>query len=143
VTAGTLGLWVRRGQGSERYALSNNHVLAASNEATPGDFIRQPGRADEVVLEEWVATPVPTIGEPAGIRDFQLGDRVQKTGRTTEHTRGLVETVGAQVQVDCGTGTATYDDRSSIASRTSSRCSPCASSPRLPPRPGPSRVELC
>jgi hypothetical protein len=111
VTAGTLGLWVRRGQGSERYALSNNHVLAASNEATPGDFIRQPGRADEVVLEEWVATPVPTIGEPAGIRDFQLGDRVQKTGRTTEHTRGLVETVGAQVQVDCGTGTATYDDQ--------------------------------
>lgn len=187
VTAGTLGAWVRRGQGSERYVLSNNHVLAASNEASLGDFIRQPGRADggtdddrfarliefvrirfdggsgdgkksaaslawkgwkwpanqlarllgcpyrlevrplaveqpypnlvdaavaQVNLEEWVDTKVPTIGEPAGIRDFQLGDRVQKTGRTTEHTRGFVEVVGSQVQVDYGTsGTATFDDQ--------------------------------
>ena len=188
VTAGTLGAWVRRGQGSERYVLSNNHVLAASNEASPGDFIRQPGRADggtdddrfarlteyvrirfdggdgggkkpaaalawrgwkwpanqlarllgcpyrlevrplaveqpypnlvdaavaRVNLEEWVDVEVPSIGEPAGIRDLELGDRVQKTGRTTEHTRGLVETVGAQVQVDygAGSGTATFDDQ--------------------------------
>jgi hypothetical protein len=187
VTAGTLGAWVRRGQGSERYVLSNNHVLAASNEASPGDFIRQPGRADggtdddrfarltdyvrirfdggdgdgkksaaalawrgwkwpanevarllgcpyrlevrplaveqpypnlvdaavaQVNLEEWVDAEVPTIGEPAGIRDLQLGDRVQKTGRTTEHTRGFVEAVGAEVQVDYGTsGTATFDDQ--------------------------------
>jgi hypothetical protein len=186
VTAGTLGAWVRRGQGSERYVLSNNHVLAASNEATIGDFIRQPGRADggteddrfarltefvqirfdgtdpggkkgsaalawrgwkwpanqvarlvgcpfrlevrplavpqpypnlvdaaiaQVIFEEWVDPVVPSIGEPAGIRDFQLGDRVQKTGRTTEHTTGVVEVVGAQSQVDYGTGTATYDDQ--------------------------------
>jgi len=187
VTAGTLGAWVRRGQGSERYVLSNNHVLAASNEASLGDFIRQPGRADggtdddrfarltefaqirfdggngngkksaaslawkgwkwpanqlarllgcpyrlevrplaveqpypnlvdaavaQVNLEDWVDVEVPTIGEPAGIRDFQLGDRVQKTGRTTEHTRGFVEVVGSQVQVDYGTsGTATFDDQ--------------------------------
>src|SRR5512143_1699090 len=186
VTAGTLGAWVRRGQGNERYVLSNNHVLAASNEATIGDFIRQPGRADGgtdddrfarlteivqirfdgtdgggkkssaalawrgwkwpanqvarlvgcpfrlevrplavpqpypnlvdaaialVVLEEWVDPVVPSIGEPAGIRDFQLGDRVQKTGRTSEHTAGVVEVVGSQTQVDYGTGTATFDDQ--------------------------------
>ncbi len=187
VTAGTLGAWVRRGQGNERYVLSNNHVLAASNEASTGDFIRQPGRADggteddrfarltefvqirfdgangggkksaatlawrgwkwpanqvarlvgcpfrlevrplavaqpypnlvdaaiaRVNLEEWVDPEVPSIGEPAGIRDFQLGDRVQKTGRTTEHTTGFVEVVGSQTQVDYGTsGTATYDDQ--------------------------------
>jgi hypothetical protein len=189
VTAGTLGAWVRRGSGNERYVLSNNHVLAASNEASPGDFIRQPGRADggtdsdrfarltefvrirfdaggggdgkkttaamawrawrspanfvarllgcpfrlevrlqsveqpypnlvdaaiaQVILEDWVEVEVPSIGEPAGIRDFQLGDRVQKTGRTTEHTRGMVETVGAQVQVDygAGAGIATFDDQ--------------------------------
>jgi hypothetical protein len=187
VTAGTLGAWVRRGQGAERYILSNNHVLAASNEASLGDFVRQPGRADggteddrfarltefvqirfdggngggkknaaalawrgwkwpanqvarllgcpyrlevrplaveqpypnlvdaavaRVNLEEWVDPEVPSIGEPAGIRDFQLGDRVQKTGRTTEHTRGFVEVVGSQTQVDYGTsGTATFDDQ--------------------------------
>jgi hypothetical protein len=187
VTAGTLGAWVRRGQGAERYILSNNHVLAASNEASLGDFVRQPGRADggteddrfarltefvqirfdggnggdkknaaalawrgwkwpanqvarllgcpyrlevrplaveqpypnlvdaavaRVNLEDWVDPEVPSIGEPAGIRDFQLGDRVQKTGRTTEHTRGFVEVVGSQTQVDYGTsGTATFDDQ--------------------------------
>src|SRR3972149_5149723 len=46
VTAGTLGAWVRRGSANERYILSNNHVIAASNDGAPGDFTRQPGRAD-------------------------------------------------------------------------------------------------
>jgi hypothetical protein len=188
VTAGTLGAWVKRGSGSERYVLSNNHVLADSNGATPGDFVRQPGTADggtdnerfarlteyvtirfdsgggddkkaaaafawkawqepanfvarllncpyrmvvapqrveqpypnlvdaavaRVMIEDWVETAVPQVGEIQGIRDFQLGDRVQKTGRTTEHTTGVVETLGAQVQVDYGTGSgiATFDDQ--------------------------------
>jgi len=188
VTAGTLGAWVRRGSGSERYILSNNHVVAASNDGTAGDPIRQPGVADggtaadrlatltdyvrisfdgadsstkksaaawawrawmwpanavarllgcpfrltvsprqvsqpypnlvdaavaQVLQEEWVAEEVPQVGRLAGIRDLQLGDKVQKTGRTTEHTRGEVETVGAQISVDYGTGkgTATFDDQ--------------------------------
>jgi len=46
VTAGTLGAWVHRGPGDEHYILSNNHVIANSNDAVSGDFIRQPGRAD-------------------------------------------------------------------------------------------------
>lgn len=46
VTAGTIGAWVLRGQGPEHYMLSNNHVLANSNGAALGDFIRQPGAAD-------------------------------------------------------------------------------------------------
>lgn len=190
VTAGTLGAWVRRGQGAEHYILSNNHVLANSNGATPGDFIRQPGVADggtdndrmarltefvrirfdgetnggggkktvasyawrawqapanfvarllncpfrlvvmpqlvdqpypnlvdaavaQVMLEEWVNPAVPQVGEIAGIRDLQLGDRVQKTGRTTEHTQGMVETVNAEVRVDYGPGNgpATFTDQ--------------------------------
>ena len=191
ITAGTLGAWVRRGQGSEHYILSNNHVLANSNGASPGDFIRQPGTADggtdndrmarltefvrirfdsesngggggkktaasyawrawqapanfvarllncpyrlvvmpqlvdqpypnlvdaavaQVMLEEWVNPAVPQVGEIAGIRDLQLGDRVQKTGRTTEHTQGMVETVNADVQVDYGpgNGVATFTDQ--------------------------------
>jgi hypothetical protein len=188
ITAGTLGAWVRRGSGNERYILSNNHVIAASNDGVAGDPIRQPGVADggtaadrlatltdyvrigfdgadsgakksvaawawrvwmwpanvvarllgcpfrlvvsprqvnqpypnlvdaavaQVVMEEWVDEEVPQVGPLAGIRDLQLGDRVQKTGRTTEHTRGEVETVGAQIQVDygAGKGTATFDDQ--------------------------------
>lgn len=44
ITAGTLGCLVRKG--GETYILSNNHVLANSNNAQLGDPIWQPGRAD-------------------------------------------------------------------------------------------------
>jgi hypothetical protein len=189
VTAGTLGAWVHRGPGDEHYVLSNNHVIASSNDAVPGDFIRQPGRADggndddrfarlteyvrirfdsdenggkkssaaaawkiwkwpantlaslvgcpyrltvarpnvieqpdpnlvdaavaRVLLENWVDLDIPGIGEIQGFRDLDLGDRVIKTGRTTETTRGLVETVSATSRVDYGVGkgTATFGDQ--------------------------------
>ncbi len=44
ITAGTLGGIVTRG--GERFILSNNHVLADSNDARAGDPILQPGPAD-------------------------------------------------------------------------------------------------
>lgn len=44
ITAGTLGCLVRKG--GQTYILSNNHVLANSNNAQIGDAIWQPGRAD-------------------------------------------------------------------------------------------------
>jgi hypothetical protein len=43
-STGTLGCIVQRG--SERFILSNNHVLARLNEARPGDAIIQPGQSD-------------------------------------------------------------------------------------------------
>ncbi len=45
VTTGTLGCLVQDRQGT-RYALSNNHVFAASNNGTIGDLIVQPGPSD-------------------------------------------------------------------------------------------------
>jgi hypothetical protein len=45
VTAGTLGCVVRARSGV-RLILSNNHVLANSNDASPGDVILQPGAVD-------------------------------------------------------------------------------------------------
>jgi hypothetical protein len=45
VTAGTLGCMVRARSGV-RLILSNNHVLANSNDAKPGDVILQPGAVD-------------------------------------------------------------------------------------------------
>jgi len=45
VTAGTLGCVVRARSGV-RLILSNNHVLANSNDANPGDAILQPGAVD-------------------------------------------------------------------------------------------------
>jgi hypothetical protein len=44
ITVGTIA--ARVGDGSQVYALSNNHVLANSNAATPGDAALQPGTFD-------------------------------------------------------------------------------------------------
>ena len=44
VSAGTLGCWVQKGD--LLYLLSNNHVIANSNEAQIGDLILQPGSYD-------------------------------------------------------------------------------------------------
>ena len=46
ITAGTLGCVVRDRNTGSRLILSNNHVLANSNNAVPGDEILQPGPAD-------------------------------------------------------------------------------------------------
>ncbi len=46
VTAGTFGVVVRDRASGERLILSNNHVLANSNQAQPGDAILQPGAVD-------------------------------------------------------------------------------------------------
>ncbi len=44
VTAGTIG--ARVSDGERTFALSNNHVFANRNDASPGDDILQPGRVD-------------------------------------------------------------------------------------------------
>lgn len=46
ITAGTFGAVVRDRATGDRLILSNNHVLANSNDAEPGDSIIQPGAAD-------------------------------------------------------------------------------------------------
>ena len=46
VTAGTFGCVVRDRVSQERLILSNNHVLANSNDASPGDPVLLPGAAD-------------------------------------------------------------------------------------------------
>ena len=46
ITAGTFGCVVKDRNSGARLILSNNHVLANSNDASPGDVILQPGPAD-------------------------------------------------------------------------------------------------
>jgi len=166
ITAGTLGCLVRRGD--QRLILSNNHVLANSNDASLGDAVYQPGpydgggSADRIAtLEDFVpiqfseqqadcptamgvanilngmaallgsrsrlkavrpqqednlvdaalARPVADtdvmdeildIGQTQGVADGTLGMAVQKSGRTTGHTRG--EILQVDVTVDVGYG---------------------------------------
>lgn len=185
IGAGTLGAYVFRGQDTKHSILSNNHVLADSNNAIPGSTIIQPGKADGGFsgsdrfgrLQEyvrinfdheqnggkeasalwkawrapanlvgrlvrspnrldvgtqalsqpypnlvdaavatiwnpgWVNLDIPEIGELQGIRDLGLGDGVQKTGRTTEHTTGTVEEVSVEVKVRYSSGVATFEDQ--------------------------------
>ena len=54
ITAGTLGGVVR--DGGRRMILSNNHVLANSNDARRGDAILQPGPADSGTQEDVIGT---------------------------------------------------------------------------------------
>ncbi|MBC9796900.1 hypothetical protein [Sinomicrobium weinanense] len=171
ITAGTLGcLVVRDGQ---RYILSNNHVLANSNEAQTGDPVLQPGPHDGgtesrdriAELSEFVpihfegddggglpcrtarfvaaalnalaplvgsrsrlrpyrvqqgsntvdcaiARPLDPldveekilqIGTITGIGEGGLGMQVQKSGRTTGLTNGVIEQVDVSARVSYGT----------------------------------------
>jgi hypothetical protein len=54
ITAGTLGCLVSKG--GQVYILSNNHVLANSNEGQAGDPILQPGPHDGGTMEDQIAT---------------------------------------------------------------------------------------
>jgi hypothetical protein len=87
ITAGTLGCWVTKN--GQKVMLSNNHVLANSNDAEIGDAILQPGPFDSgsfpqdhiANLEQFV--PISFEGEPsecsfanAVIAVFNLGCQV-------------------------------------------------------------------
>jgi len=125
---GTLGCFVRkRGSTSDLdvMILSNNHILANNNAASPGDSILQPGRADRGRIPKDVAAnlakfvpiragrpnridaaiakptgncnlAIPGIGLPHGILQVkQTGLEVQKVGRTTGLTSGVISAYDA------------------------------------------------
>ena len=131
VTAGTLGAFVYDRHTSQRGILSNWHVLAASNDARPGDSIVQPGpkhggRApqDTVAhLERYLLdrhgdaafalvnairhfddTQLETGVRVTQVRQVVVGDVVSKSGRTTAVTRGLVEGIGQYTMTYSGVG---------------------------------------
>ena len=145
ITAGTLGCLVKKGK--NHYILSNNHVLADSNAAEPGDRVLQPGPADGgmppddeiATLEPYqeidftggpnhidaaialvgdcnqtiVLPEIMRIGRPRTTpRDAALNQTVQKHGRTTEHTVGVVVDISADVRVNFrNRGIAQFDDQ--------------------------------
>lgn len=85
ITAGTLGAVVRDRATGERLILSNNHVLANSNDAAPGDPVLQPGPADGgrepadtiATLERFVPIEFqvapPTCGIAIGVAEIANG----------------------------------------------------------------------
>jgi hypothetical protein len=140
ITAGTISCRVT--DGSAVYALSNNHVYAASNQAHIGDAVIQPGTyddgtspADDIgtlsdfepikfdgsvntidaaiavtdVLRLGNSTPSNGYGTPKtaiAVPDYYM--RVQKYGRTTGLTKGMVWGLNAAISVDYGSGQYAY-----------------------------------
>lgn len=117
------------------YMLSNNHVLANSNDARLGDAILQPGPHDggtfpnDVVARlarfvpirfdgscnfvdaaiaegpfHWLDREIYWLGYVQGVATVEVGQLVQKTGRTTNYTTGQVIAINATVNVNYGGG---------------------------------------
>ena len=62
-----------------------------------------------------ISPSILEIGPPApDFADLEIGDPVQKSGRTTALTLGLVEATGVAVRVDYGQFTATFADQDII-----------------------------
>jgi hypothetical protein len=127
INAGTLGAVLYDNTG-RKVILSNNHVLAASNEAKIGDKVYQPGQYDggtendvigtlykfiEIKLDgnlvdAALATPLDDslvsedileIGKPTGFGTATEGMHVKKSGRTTGVSDGIVFDTSATVKV--------------------------------------------
>jgi hypothetical protein len=100
ITAGTLGCIVKDKHTGRRVILSNNHVLANSNQASIGDEILQPGPYDGGSLEDTIArlTRFVEIKNPPDtnlidaaiatpLSDADVSDEILEVGRPT----GIVE----------------------------------------------------
>jgi len=179
ITAGTLGCVVKKGV--DRYILSNNHVLANSNDAQKGDLIYQPGPYDggtendaigelldfipikfsgegiwevsdclfgkrvaatlnflaklvgsKTILQakrlsnednlvdcalaapyktEDVSDEIIQIGKIMGIGDIKLDTVIQKYGRTTKYTEGIITQIDVTVKVDYDGKVALFRDQ--------------------------------
>jgi hypothetical protein len=150
--SGTLGSLVT--DGTTRYILSNNHVLARTNGATVGEDISQPGLVDNFcqsprIVADLSAFPLLSTNVDAAIAELRsntmatdgsildigtpssvvqgpfVGLAVQKSGRTTGHTTGVISSVSTDVRVQyqprCGMGKklmASFTDQIVISSNT-------------------------
>ena len=124
--SGTLGALLTNG--TNQYILSNNHVLARSDDAAPGEDVSQPGLIDNncnvstIVADFTTAVPLgqnvdaaiaqlrPGQMDPSGeIQDIgvpnstivapTVGMSVQKSGRTTGLTNGTISSINTSVNV--------------------------------------------
>lgn len=125
--SGTLGALVQD-TGGVQYILSNNHVLARSDQAAIGEDISQPGMIDlgcgvNEVVADLSAYPALSSNVDAAVAQLRLGAMsplgeildiglissnplaatvglgVRKSGRTTGHTTGSVSSVNASINV--------------------------------------------
>jgi len=63
----------------------------------------------QMVNEVEIDRNIYRIGEPVGIEQAALGMKVQKSGRTTEYTEGVIIGIEASISVSYSQGTALFD----------------------------------
>jgi Peptidase family S64 len=123
--SGTLGALLT--DGTTQYILSNNHVLARADQASPGEDISQPGLIDNncrvptIVANFSTAAPlgsnvdaaiaqlqpglmdstgfIEDIGVPSASIAPAVGMSVAKSGRTTGFTTGTISSINTSVSV--------------------------------------------
>lgn len=97
ITAGTLGAVVQDASSGDRLILSNNHVLANSNDAVAGDAILQPGPVDGGSLS---ADIIATLERFVPI-DFGSGPGVCGLARTyAEFGNAIARLLGSRHRLD-------------------------------------------
>ena len=146
VTAGTLGCLVKKSAGDtdETFILSNNHILANSNQANAGDNILEPGVLDggtepiakltdfepivldekpnfidaaiaKVIKNDDVKSTILTIGNIQQPPILSaMYQSVRKHGRTTGHTVGVIMDLAADIRVRFGQKLANFEDQLAI-----------------------------
>lgn len=130
--SGTLGALIT--DGTNQYILSNNHVLARSNQAVAGEDVSQPGLIDSncniatVVADFTGAAPLGSSNVDAAIAQLRpgqmdssgaiedigvpgntiavptVGMSVAKSGRTTGFTTGTISSINTSVAVQYQAG---------------------------------------
>ncbi len=177
-SAGTIGCRVKNG--SNVYALSNNHVYALENSAPIGSDVVQPGLYDtrcvfssanvigtlsafesivfsnsaNNVIDAAIAlsstenlgssTPADGYGTPKSATvPASVGLKVQKYGRTTSLTKGVVSGVNATILINYGSsGTARFVRQIIVSAKKASFIKPGDSGSLLVTDPGANPVGL-
>jgi len=142
-SAGTIGCLVTS-NGTNRFILSNNHVLANTNDADLRDNILQPGLLDggvQPIARLTAYQPIDFDGEPneidAAVAELinpadvtseidtigpvvappmpaALYQSVRKRGRTTLQTIGIITDLAADVRVRYGTDVAQFNNQIAV-----------------------------
>ncbi|MEW5960637.1 MAG: trypsin-like serine protease [Chloroflexota bacterium] len=89
--------------------LGSSHRLMAYQTA-PGENLVDVALARPLDPAQFSAD-ILKIGRPKGVRGANLGANVQKTGRTTDHTRGRITQVDVTTSVDYNGRLATFTDQ--------------------------------
>lgn len=135
---GTLGSFIIT-NGQADFIISNNHVLASTNQGKKGDaiyLVKNGQRARigtlldyvtiygdiendlDIAIARFDGDTVGSMGPGTGIRQPRLGERVIKVGARTGRTTGLVRSIDYTTKVDFDGQSVVFGNQTQIVSNT-------------------------